>query len=212
MRRRWSVPVALAVVLGGAPGALASTPREWRFDVFLGDKAIGTQVYRVTAEGPRERVRTEAAFDVNFLFVNAYSYRHRDEEVWERGCLASIESTTDDNGKPYRLTGTSASDGFAIQTQASRATLPDCVRTFAYWNPEYLKAQRLLNAQTGEYENVTLRPLGEETVEVRGERRPARRYALVGPTMRIDLWYSPDNDWLALESKKGSRTIRYVRH
>lgn len=210
MRRR-RFPVALLLVLGGALNARASTPREWRFDVFLGDRPIGTQVFEVTEEGARERVRTQASFDVNILFVNAYSYRHRNEEVWERGCLASIDSTTDDNGKPYRLKGASASNGFAVETQASRATLPACVRTFAYWNPEYLNAHRLLNAQTGEYEDVTLRALGDETLQVRGERRSARRYALEGSTLRIDLWYSPDNDWLALESKKGGRTIRYVR-
>lgn len=209
---RRSLPVALALVLGGAFGARASTPREWRFDVFLGKRPIGTQVVHVTDDGTRERVTTEATFDVNILFVNAYSYRHRNEEVWERGCLASIDSTTNDNGKPFRVKGTSGTDGFAIETQGARATLPACVRTFAYWNPDYLKAQRLLNAQTGEYEDVTLRPLGEEMLEVRGGRRPARRYALEGRQLRIDLWYSPDDDWLALESSsKGGRTIRYVR-
>jgi hypothetical protein len=211
MRRGSCVVTGVAVLLAAALEARASTPREWRFDVFLGDKPIGTQVFQVTGEGARQRVRTEARFDVNILFVNAYSYRHRNEEVWERGCLASIESTTDDNGKPYRLRGTSGSNGFAIETRANRATLPECVRTFAYWNPDYLKAQRLLNAQTGEYEDVTLRPLGEETLEVRGEKRSAHRYALEGPRLRIDLWYSPENDWLALETKKGGRTLRYVR-
>jgi hypothetical protein len=209
---RWPVPVALALVFGRALAAHAATPREWRFDVFLGHRAIGTQVVQVTDEGTRKRVTTEARFDVNILFVNAYSYRHRNEEIWEGGCLASIESTTDDNGKPFRVKGTSGTDGFAVETRTARSTLPSCVRSFAYWNPDYLKAQRLLNAQTGEYEDVILRPLGDETLDVRGEPRPARRYALEGPKLRIDLWYSPDDDWLALESSsKGGRTIRYVR-
>jgi hypothetical protein len=209
---RRSLPVALTLVLGGALGAGASATREWRFDVFLGAKPIGTQVVQVTDEGTRKRVTTEARFDVNILFVNAYSYRHRNEEIWEGGCLASIESTTDDNGKPFRVKGTSGADGFAIETRTAHTTLPSCVRSFAYWNPDFLKAQRLLNAQTGEYEDVILRSLGDETLDVRGEPRPAHRYALEGPKLRIDLWYSPDDDWLALESSsKGGRTIRYVR-
>jgi hypothetical protein len=210
--RRPSVLAAVALILGSALGSHASTPTEWRFEVFLGDKPIGTQTIQVTDEGTRKRVRTEASFDVKILFVNAYSYRHRNEEVWERGCLASIDSTTDDNGKPFRVKGAPVADGFAVETQAARTTLQSCVRSFAYWNPQYLKSPRLLNAQTGEFEDVTLRRLGDEVVDVAGEKRPARRYALQGPTMRIDLWYSPDDEWLGLESSsKGGRTIRYVR-
>ena len=42
--------------------------------------------------------------------------------------------------------------------------------------------------------------------------RLARRLVLEGPELRIDLWYSPDDDWLALESaSKGGRKLRYVR-
>ena len=75
-----------------------------------------------------------------------------------------------------------------------------------------LQAPKLLNPQTGEYEDVTVRVLGDVTLEVRGVPRPARRYVAEGPKLRIDLWYSPDNDWLALESaSKGGRTLRYVR-
>jgi hypothetical protein len=38
----------------------------------------------------------------------------------------------------------------------------------------------------------------------------ARRYALRGEKIAIDLWYSLDNDWLALESTtSGGRRVRY---
>jgi hypothetical protein len=39
----------------------------------------------------------------------------------------------------------------------------------------------------------------------------AQRYHLHGPEMEIDLWYSAQGDWLALESltRKGRR-VRYV--
>ncbi len=207
-----SLLAALALLLAGISGAHASTPREWRFDVFLGDRPIGTQVFRVSDEGSRQRVRTEAKFDVDILFINAYSYRHRNEEVWEQGCLASIEADTDDNGTPFRVKGALGADGFAVETQTTRTTLPSCVRSFAYWNPQYLKAPKLLNAQTGEFENVMLRRLGDDVLDVRGEKRPAHHYALEGPALRIELWYSPDDEWLALESSSnGGRTIRYVR-
>lgn len=203
---------SLVLVFGFALAAQASGPREWRFDVFLEDKPIGKQVFRVTADGARERVTSEATFDVNFLFITAYTYRHRNEETWEKGCLSRLESTTDDNGTAFRVQGEAGTGGFVVETQAARTTLPSCVRSFAYWNADYLQARRLLNPQTGEYEDVTMRALGEELLDVRGVTRPARRWVLQGPKLRIDLWYSPENDWLALESaSKGGRTLRYVR-
>jgi len=201
-----------ALVFGSALTAQAAAPREWRFDVFLENKPIGTQTFRVTEEGALSRVLSEASFDVTFLFITAYTYRHRNEEVWEGGCLTSLESTTDDNGKPFRVSAEAQGNGFVVETESARATLPACVRSFAYWNPDYLQASRLLNPQTGEYEDVTVRRLEDGTLDVGGKTKPARRYVIEGPKLRIDLWYSPENDWLALESaSKGGRTLRYVR-
>jgi len=202
--------VSLLTLVG--PSAAAAEPREWRFKVFLEDRPIGEQVFRLSEEAGRARLLTEASFDVKFLFFTAYTYRHRNEEIWKDGCLERIESTTDDNGEPYRLLGRAVRDGFAVETAKFSTTLPSCVRSFAYWNVEYLRAPKLLNSQTGEYETVNVQSLGEELLEVGGARQRAQRYALVGPKLRIDLWYSLENDWLALESSsRGGRTLRYVR-
>ena len=196
-----------------APARAADDSREWRFEVFLEDSPIGSQVFRLSQDGDRSRIDIEAQLDVKFLFFTAYSYRHSNEEIWEDGCLARIESTTDDNGKPFRVNGTLADEGFVVETAVSRATLPDCVRTFAYWNEDHLRAARLLNSQNGEYTPITMRELGEEDVAFHGAAVKARRIALEGPDLRIDLWYArSDGDWLRLESKsKGGRTLRYIR-
>lgn len=203
--------VAVSLFLAARP-ADAVAPREWRFKVFLEDKAIGEQVFRLSEDAGRARLLTEASFDVKILFFTAYTYRHRNEEIWRDGCLERIESTTDDNGEPFRLLGRAGSDGFVVETGKFNATLPSCVRSFAYWNVDYLKAPKLLNSQTGEYEDVTVRALGEDLLDVNGTTVRARRYVLEGPRVRIDLWYSLENDWLALESvSKGGRKLRYVR-
>jgi hypothetical protein len=83
--------------------------------------------------------------------------------------------------------------------------------TFAYWNPDLLGQSRLLNVQTGEYLDVQVRALGEETITVRGGAQRAQRYVLETRDFRIDLWYSPSKEWLALESRTdGGRKIRYL--
>jgi hypothetical protein len=81
--------------------------------------------------------------------------------------------------------------------------------TFAYWNPAMLTQSRLLNSQNGEYIDVKIAQAGTESIDVRGVSTPATRYELRSKKMSIDLWYSQDNQWLALESRteRGQRLI-----
>jgi hypothetical protein len=209
--RRSGVP-ALGAVLLAAGAASADVPREWRFDVFLDDRAIGEQSFRVTEEDGRTRVAIEADLEVKILFYTAYAYRHRNVEVWDGDCLHSIDSTTDDNGKPFRVRGLREGEAFVVNTASARESVLECVRAFAYWDRERLRGSRLLNSQTGEIEEVRIRSNGSETLRFRGQDVAAERIALEGPGLKIDLWYSTDGDWLALESdSKGGRRLRYVR-
>jgi len=192
--------------------ASGDVAREWRFDVMLDGSSIGSQVFRWSGDEQRSRVEIEAIFDVKILFYTAYSYRHRNEEVWERGCLRSMQASTDDNGELFRVKATAAVDSVLVETRDGREQLPACVSSFAYWAPAQLRSSRLLNSQTGKYEKVTIRELGEETIVVRGQPTLAKRIALESANPRIDLWYSASDDWLALESTTSSgRKLYYAR-
>ena len=53
--------------------------------------------------------------------------------------------------------------------------------------------------------------MGEEKITVRGAPVQAKRYRITGPKNPIDLWYSADNNWLALQSTlEGGRRLRYL--
>jgi hypothetical protein len=180
------------------------------FDVFLDGKKIG--YHRFEIDGPRSNaaVRSEASFDVKFLFVTAFSYRHSAEEDWAGGCLKQIEARTDSNGKKLNVVGARTSNGFVIDTGEREAELPECVMTFAYWNPGFLEQPRLLNPQTGEYLEVEVEELGSDLVEIAGREIQARSVRLTARQMDITLWYSENSEWLALESvAKGGRILRY---
>jgi hypothetical protein len=85
------------------------------------------------------------------------------------------------------------------------------VQTFAYWNPEVLESQQLLNSQTGVYEDVTVTLEGPDQVSVGGNPVDALRYRLSAQAGDIKLWYSSEGKtWLGLEAPaKGGRKIRY---
>jgi hypothetical protein len=118
---------------------------------------------------------------------------------------------------PNRLTG--RYDRFDV-TQLASAEDDDEVYndhghawTFAYWNPAILRRTHLINPETGVDVPVTITLSGEQDIQVRNAPVPARHDHLQGPKVDIDLWYSTEGDWLALESvvEKGRR-VRYVLH
>ena len=81
-----------------------------------------------------------------------------------------------------------------------------------YWDESFLSKSRLLNSQTRTYERVHTTLVRTEEIAVNGRPTEARRYALEGASFRIDLWYSLDGDWLALESRtSGGSLLRFSR-
>ncbi len=184
----------------------------WRFEVLLDNKQIGYHDFSVFNDGTRQVLETEASFDVKFLFITAFRYRHTNTEIWADDCLLSIEAATDNNGDTLIVNGTQQESTFRVSRDSGEATLERCVKTFAYWNPRILEADRLLNSQTGEYEDVSVEFDGEDQVVIDGRPVDALRYRLIAGAGEIKLWYSNDamRRWLALEAPaKGGRTLRY---
>jgi hypothetical protein len=214
MRFRYShflgTAAAGALLLFGSPGnARASDDaRAWRFKVYLDDKAIGWHTFDLNpADGT---LRSEARYDVKFLFVTAYSYAHEATELWDGRCLTRMDAHTDNNGKVSSLRGWRDDGGFVVEVQNKQEQLPGCVQSFAYWDPSILSATRLLNAQTGEYVPVETTRLGRQQISVRGDQVQAQAWRIQARKMQIDLWYSDDGEWLALQAPTESgRVLRY---
>lgn len=214
-RNTGALLLALAVTLGTIPAAHAAPDdvdtKRWQFDVLLDDKPIGFHTFAVEDAGTQLRLETTASFDVKFLFVTAFRYRHQTTEVWSDGCLSSIDAVTDSNGKEYLVRGRRDGGQFEISETDGAKTLSGCVQTFAYWNPAVLESERLLNTQTGDYEAVNISYEGPDQVPVADETVDAVRYTLATRGGDITLWYSRDDlTWLGLEAPaKGGRTLTY---
>lgn len=186
-----------------------SDAKEWNFRVYLGESAIGHHVYRLTEHGGSKTIVTEADFKVRFLFFTAYRYQHLNTETWQDDCLQQIESRTDANGRILSVRGLQGPQGFRID-QPETQSLHSCVKSFAYWDHDILEEDALLNPQTGELTAIDVELLAEEMLEVRGREVPARKYRLKTSDLAVDVWYSQDREWLALESTtKDGRTLRY---
>ncbi len=213
MIRRNPLAALLVALLATTSTAFASTaPQTLRFKVYLDESPIGEHSFELTAGGAEKRVVSRARFDVNLLIFTAYRYRHESQEQWRDGCLERIQSTTDDNGKDFRVQGQRIADALKLEVNGKPDRLPTCVSTFAYWEPDFLKRPRLLNPQTGELVDVRLEPQGRERRTFRGSEVNAKRYRLKADDLDITLWYTADGDWIGLESDTGKgRKLRYER-
>jgi hypothetical protein len=188
-----------------------SSNQEWRFEVLLDGKPIGFHTFRLSDSGATRELRGEASFRVKLLGFTVYDYAHRNLELWQDNCLQRIDASTDDNGEELFVRVSIKGEKLVVENNAGNSIVPGCVMTFAYWNPAILSQQRLLNAQTGEYLDVSVQQLGEKSLQLQGRAVPALHYRIRTGESDIELWYSTDRDWLALSTTTSGGELRYRR-
>ena len=196
-----------AVTLAAPSHAHAS---EHTFRALLDGRPIGHYRITTTDDGAERVIEGHADFAVRFLGITAYSYTHHAVERWRAGCLAGLESSTNDDGKAMRVRATQDGNGLDVVTGNGRRAVQGCVMTFAYWNPDLRTQSRLLNPQTGELESVVITRPADGSIDVRGVATPATRIRITASSGRIDVWYSAAGEWLGLDSLvDGKHTLSY---
>jgi hypothetical protein len=125
--------------------------------------------------------------------------------------LSRIDARTRDNGHEYIVHGQSSEDTFDLHGPHGLTALHGCIEPFALLDPRMLDQQRLLNAQTGDYEPIEVHQLRSETLMVAGAGDAAEHYRLTTRKFSLELWYAPSGEWLALQSHSADgRTLRYA--
>jgi hypothetical protein len=208
---KFCVAICLTLLGGFSAQQLAAEPKqEWQFRVTLDDKDIGYHHFSVKQEGEYQQLESEADFEYKLLFIKLYEYQHNNRELWKDDCLARIESVTNANGKPFSVSGQLEGENFNVNGSKGAASLPACVMTFAYWNPQFLQQAKLLNSQNGDFLSVEVSEAEIDSLTVRGRELPAWRYRLQAGELDMLLWYSEHDQWLALETvARGGRKLRY---
>lgn len=179
------------------------------FRVWLGDREIGQHSYTFSQQGPLTNVLSKVNYNVKVLFVSVFKYKHEAAETWMGNCLTAINSFTVENGEETVVEGHQEGGNFIVQRNDQTLTeASDCMGTYAYWDPTLIQRDALMNSQTGEVDPAQVRDLGEKPMP--RLNLDARTYQIDTEQASIQLWYSNEGDWLALETETNGRQLVYL--
>lgn len=206
-----------ALVLAAAGANAATPPAEWDFKVRLDGKEIGTHRFVLASAGQRSvTLASDAQFDVTLLGIPLYRYRHHVSERLSDGCLASIDASTDDNGRMTKVHGKTQSGRFELDVHGEGGPKPSpaapagCLVSFAYWNPSALAAQKvLLDPGSGRVETVEISRAAAVPGDLDAQGQTLRGLRIGGLAQPIDVWYAGDR-WVGLDTVvDGGRRLSY---
>lgn len=184
------------------------------FKVFLDDREVGRHQFELLGQGESVQVSSAMSLDFKVLLVKQVTYVHQANEVWESGCLVSVQSETEKLGKrsvvDARMEKSGLQVGRDLEGKLEQETIGGCVRGFAYWNPHWLQPAEpgntsLLNAETGINIPVVVSSRVSEPDKI-------THMQIVLPKGQIDLQYDAAGEWLSLKTKlRIGGTLRYQR-
>jgi len=174
--------------------------KEWNFDVVLNDEIIGKHSF--TQIGNESH--SLAKFKFKFMLMN-FSYQHDSKETWSKDCLKSIESKTNDDGDLFNVSGGKIDGKVKVSSNGQDKSLPECIMTFAYWNPKILKQKKLMNSQDAEWLDVAITDVGIETRNIREQKISTHHYKIQAnkdgdEVFIIDVWYDDNMSLVGLRS------------
>jgi hypothetical protein len=182
------------------------------FAVFREDTRIGTHALSFALTGDTLVVKIAIDLSVGLGPITLYRYTHRGTETWSGDTFISLETTTNDNGKPYKVSVQRQSDGLAVQaTGMTGYTAPPNALPATHWNRRMLDGP-IVNSQSGKLMSPQIAKIGLEQVRIaNGTTIPATHYALSGD-VTLDTWYDDTPSWVSLAFKgDDGSAIRYAR-
>ena len=198
-------PVAVA----GPKSSLLSTPpgKSVSFAVMRKGSKIGTHMLTFDQDGDNLTVQVNVELKVGVGPIVLFRYKHHAIEVWKGGQLVSIDTETNDDGTPNKVTGRRTPEGFKVEGTKARAYIaPDDALPATHWNHKQLDGP-WINTQDGRLMHPTITPKGSEMIPVAsGAKIPAKHFAVTGDAV-LETYYDGASNWVGLNFKAGDGSV-----
>jgi hypothetical protein len=164
------------------------------FNIYIDSKERGQ--YRLTINRRDDgtvSVSGEANVRITKVLITLYRYTYNGTEVWKDGRLLGMNSTSDDNGKTFKVSVTPDPKGLRVRVNDEQRLIRGDVWTTTYWKlPDarfHNQPLPLLDADTGKEINGRLDYVGTETVTVGRQAQQWTHFRVTGGPYPVDLWY-----------------------
>ena len=172
------------------------------YEVFRDDKRIGFHHMQFTRSGDDVRVDIHIELDVRLGFIPLFGYTHENTEIWRDGVLQSLVSKTDNNGKPAFADVSLSENSYLGRGSRYDGGLVLPIMSTSYFDPNFVRQQRLISSQDGRLLEVKVAYMGAEQVPDIAGSVEAHRFRLTGD-LEIDIWYTEEGRWVRTEFSRG---------
>jgi hypothetical protein len=199
MRALLTVLILLAG-LAEAEAAMRGVPDggQLAFTVVRNGDPIGRHVYSFESQGSLEIVRVQTRILYVLLGIPFYRFEHDSKEVWQKGHLVSLVSSTNDDGKQIELDLRAEGANLVGTLNGNPLKLENTTLPASLWNPATTKASSLADTVDG------------DRLEVESKRQDD--YFTLSGKLNRDLWY--DKEGVLTQTRFTARDgseIRYVK-
>jgi uncharacterized protein DUF6134 len=204
-----AVLLSLAGLTALAAIESAAAAETIRFAIMRDGQPIGSNTIELQRNGAETTVRMITRIQVKIALMTVYRFDQTETERWVDGRLVGLESATDDNGTPHRVTATSSNGKITVNADGKVSQVAGTTIPASYWNPALLGKSVALNPQDGAIVPVAVTDRGEDHVVVQGRAKRARHY-VIRTTFPQDVWYDDNRQLVKVELKASDgSTIRY---
>ena len=146
--------------------------------------------------------------NIRFLSIPIFNYEHVSREAWQDGALVNFESSTDDNGRTFRVAGRSSPSGFVIDVNGRHAVLPRDVAPATYWDRTILERAHVLDPEDG---RLFRHQVGSERMTALDWVPGAGSAAEVDVTSFTSgvVWYAMTGQFLGCRFRKDGHSIEF---
>jgi hypothetical protein len=204
--------LGVLMLVSGSTRAGAADSERRDFNILVDGKRAGAYHLTIThADDGTDTVSAQAHVRVSHL-VYTYTYAYQGTEVWKAGRLASLNSSTDDDGTRFQVSAVADGANLRVTVNGQEHATRGDVWTTTYWRLPDAKFRNrgvpLLDADTGRDINATLQCIGAEAIQVVGQAVNCVHYRVRGGGVAVDAWYDAQERLVRQESvEDGHRTV-----
>jgi hypothetical protein len=205
-----SLALAAAFALICTPSAFAAPSSAGRleFEVLRNGQPFGRHVISVAAQSGGYGVRSEIELRVGAGPLTLFRYEQNCTETWRADGLTGLDCSTLKEGRRTIVHAETVGETLRVRRARGERDLPRDIWPTSWWTKPPIGAEILLNTETGVNTPMRVTRIGEESIDVGGQRIRAERIRVQG-TLTADLWYDERGRWVGCAFTARGQRVTY---